>query len=694
MKKGTKSRLLALLCAFALAFCDVGYALAENNQGGIELPDQDFTEQPDDSKPETPDEPGTPDDSKPETPDEPQQPEHTHSYVETITKEPTYTEKGEKTFTCECGDSYTEEIKMLKLEKTSLNEWINTAEGISLAWDPVEGATYYKVFRGGKDDNYSDYKEIATITEPETTYLDKEVQPGTIYSYSVVAYNETNSSDYSFNRTIMHLTKPDFRGVMTENGVELSWDKVVGASHYVLERYESYRWVMMAMPDSTTTTHRDTEFVVGKENRYRIQAFYADDSLSSSSEMSEEVSCVWEKLLAPKSFKVVNNGYTQLKLTWESSVGAESYQIYRSTTNEKGTFKLVSGVVDNTTYIDKKLTPDKKYYYKIRACFNGEKSEFTEVKSATPKVLTPKMKKSANAAGNYVKVSWTKPAGAHGYYVYRKQGADGTWKQIATVKDPDTTSYKDTTATGKYYYAVKAYKKVDGKTYTSLRANSIQASVLKKASITVKQDGTNRAVTIEWGKVNNATGYQVYKKVGKNGSWKLAKTTNVDARTFTATIPQGTYTYWKVRAIRKIGEATTYALFSDSKSFIFANPKFTFEVSDNYGSSVKKIKLTIENTSSATLRFYTENAMLMDEEDDSYARDLYLTGSSGQKFTYSEVKAGKTKTFTYTVDGEATRYHANTVVGFMFRYDGLKYVLLTYADGSYFELYLEEDIFE
>ena len=84
----------------------------------------------------------------------------------------------------------------------------------------------------------------------------------------------------------------------------------------------------------------------------------------------------------------------------------------------------------------------------------------------------------------------------------------------------------------------------------------------------------------------------------------------------------------------------------------------------------------------------------MDEYDDSYARDLYLTGSSGQRFTYSEVKAGKTKTFTYTVDGAATRYRADTVVGFMFRYDGLKYVLLTYADGSYFELYLEEDLFE
>ncbi len=35
---------------------------------------------------------------------------HTHEYKDAITKAPTCTEKGVKTFTCECGDSYTEEI--------------------------------------------------------------------------------------------------------------------------------------------------------------------------------------------------------------------------------------------------------------------------------------------------------------------------------------------------------------------------------------------------------------------------------------------------------------------------------------------------------------------------------------------------------------------------------------------------------
>ena len=35
---------------------------------------------------------------------------HTHSYTETITKQATCADAGERTFSCKCGDSYTEAI--------------------------------------------------------------------------------------------------------------------------------------------------------------------------------------------------------------------------------------------------------------------------------------------------------------------------------------------------------------------------------------------------------------------------------------------------------------------------------------------------------------------------------------------------------------------------------------------------------
>ena len=64
-----------------------------------------------DEEPGTPgdpdDEPGTPGDPD----DEPETP-HEHTYTSAVTKEPTCTQEGEMTYTCTCGDSYTEPIAM------------------------------------------------------------------------------------------------------------------------------------------------------------------------------------------------------------------------------------------------------------------------------------------------------------------------------------------------------------------------------------------------------------------------------------------------------------------------------------------------------------------------------------------------------------------------------------------------------
>lgn len=49
-----------------------------------------------------------------------------HKYTESITKEPTYTEAGEKTYTCDCGHSYTEEIPMLTLSAVINDEYETT----------------------------------------------------------------------------------------------------------------------------------------------------------------------------------------------------------------------------------------------------------------------------------------------------------------------------------------------------------------------------------------------------------------------------------------------------------------------------------------------------------------------------------------------------------------------------------------
>lgn len=66
---------------------------------------------------------------------------HTHKYFEKITKEATCTEKGIKTFTCSCGDSYTEEIPAKGRHTTEQGKCENCGQTINEHIDTVKAIT-------------------------------------------------------------------------------------------------------------------------------------------------------------------------------------------------------------------------------------------------------------------------------------------------------------------------------------------------------------------------------------------------------------------------------------------------------------------------------------------------------------------------------------------------------------------------
>ncbi len=78
-------------------------------------------------------------------------------------------------------------------------------------------------------------------------------------------------------------------------------------------------------------------------------------------------------------------------------------------------------------------------------------------KAAEATVSVPR-KLLATVKSGYVKLNWTKTAGADHYFIYRKAGS-GSYKKLATVKGT-VTSWIDRTAPGrgKFTYAVSAVK--------------------------------------------------------------------------------------------------------------------------------------------------------------------------------------------------------------------------------------------
>ena len=68
------------------------------------------------------------------------------------------------------------------------------AEAVTVSWQPVEGAAYYRIYRGTKSGE--DFAvEIDTTTE--TSYADESGAANRTYYYSVKAVGTSSDSDFS-----------------------------------------------------------------------------------------------------------------------------------------------------------------------------------------------------------------------------------------------------------------------------------------------------------------------------------------------------------------------------------------------------------------------------------------------------------------------------------------------------------------
>lgn len=150
--------------------------------------------------------------------------------------------------------------------------------------------------------------------------------------------------------------------------------------------------------------------------------------------------------------------YNSVTLTWKAQQEGIRYYVYRSTKKSSGYKKIAT--VSKNSYTNKKLTTGKRYYYKVKAFVDGNIASYSKIITATPIPEQPKV--TLKKGKRYVIVKFPKVSGAHGYEIYRSTKKSKGYKRIVTTKK---TSYKDTDlkAGKKYYYKVRAYRKVKGK---------------------------------------------------------------------------------------------------------------------------------------------------------------------------------------------------------------------------------------
>jgi len=167
-----------------------------------------------------------------------------------------------------------------------------------------------------------------------------------------------------------------------------------------------------------------------------------------------------------------------------------------------------------------------------------------------------------SASCNSIELNWNKVDKADGYEIYRATSKNGTYQLVKTIQNGSTLKEKDKKLkfNKKYYYKVRAYKKVNGViAVTAEFSNAVSAKTkVGTPKVTLKKLSST-SMRIKWQKVTGASGYQVKYSLKKKSGYNTATIKKAKIRTYTQTgLKKGKTYYVKVRAYRKVKGKNIY----------------------------------------------------------------------------------------------------------------------------------------
>ncbi|MBR2027923.1 MAG: hypothetical protein IKA10_02885 [Oscillospiraceae bacterium] len=421
---------------------------------------------------------------------------------------------------------------------------------------------YWLDRQGGFDTHYMTVYAIYEYMTDNIVYdylNDNSMEPAVNSAYSALINGSSNCHGFAllFYRIALEYGV-DCRLIQSNDDDYYCWNIVkVGNKYYNIDAawdsylkqdlgYSEYEWFLLC----------DDTFVEKGGNRHIRYETFDTAEFNSQYPMSTTDFDPDTYVPAPELGGGIDAATGCPLIRWSSIENVSKYQVYRSTTGKKGSFKVVC-TTSKTQWLDKTVTPGQKYYYKLKAIYNdGTTSEFSMCGVDTALLPQPKNVTAANVTSSgKIKLTWDKVSGAVKYEIWRSRtGKTGSFAKIYTTT---STSYVNTNAESGtlYYYKVKAVHSNTAANSEFSKTVSRRCTLPQVTNIKTTNVAKSGKIKLTWNKVDGAVKYEIWRsKTGKDGSFaKIFTTTNTSYINTSA--QAGTLYYYKVKAVHSNSNA-------------------------------------------------------------------------------------------------------------------------------------------
>ncbi len=352
----------------------------------------------------------------------------------------------------------------------------STDNSITVSWNPVANATGYDFKLLGRE--YS-----MTATSKTMTGLSSNNR----YPFQVRAKNAEGTSAYSAEQTVTTASKAPtgMSAKSTADTVTVSWYQVTGATGYVLNINNKDYHIGAA-----ATTYTVSGLTPKTTYSYKMCCKNADGTGAYGSSRSVTTLAQLPGVPGGIQKRATNNTAT---ISWNPVANATGYELYfdRSTYSVTTTSKTFTGLRSN-----------RDYRFQVRAKNADGAGAYSAEQMVSTAPDSP-LSASAKSTANSVTISWCDMPGATGYIVHfnnREYSVNGNKNTSLTVSglQHNTT----------YQYKI-CCKNADGTgSYGIVRLVTTQ-SLLPAAPSGITRRSSDDSVTVGWGAVSGATGYDL-----------------------------------------------------------------------------------------------------------------------------------------------------------------------------------------